>query len=220
MWQIVMAELRYHRGHIIGFYVGAIVVAAAFGWDSWRSYFLYPELLLFSGILLHIVVLWGMDSERRHNLYASLGVSRSRAGLIQLTASLLPQLAGFVMGLALWIALIATGTITERADAFEAAWFLCAANGAALVFLLGWAHLAPVAEALRQDAPVRARAGMVLSVVIALGAAAWALTPWLAPGQGLSFPLAAALFHAIAVVLAILIVWMLAQRSEWGAPQG
>ena len=221
MWSLIRAELNYQRSRAVLFYATAMIVAAVaralFVPALPRDYLLFPALLLFAGWLLHVVVLWGADAEARLSLYGALPVTRVQMGIARLGVPVLIQFFGFAAGLAIWAVFVAGGVVPERAEAIEAAWFLCSANGAALVFLLGWVHLAPEADAAKHDSPALTRGLSVLAVGIALGAGTWALAPWLAPELPplrTSHAVSAALFHVVAACLVVLNLWLFVRRSE------
>lgn len=231
MWKLILAELRYHRLRACAFYLGAIAVVAAanplFAFERPAGYFLLPAMLLLAGLLLHVIVLWESDRERRFELYSTLPVSRAQAALARMAAPISFQLIGLALGVGIWTLIAAAGALDASAArstftvweiTLGAIMFLCTANGAGLVFLLGWVYLAPEAEALKLRAPTHAWVATVASVAIALGASTLALSPWLWPELrqklSMSYPAASSVLYALAAVLAYVNVRLYAAREN------
>ncbi len=243
MWKLILAELRYHRLRACAFYLGAVAVAAAanalFVFESPGvtrfaqqvlpdvGYLLFPATLLLAGLLLHVIVLWESDSERRFELHSTLPVSRAQAALARMAAPILFQLTGLALGIGLWTLIAAAGSLDASAAGstftvwemtLEAIMFFCTANGAGLVFLLGWVYLAPEAEALKIRAPTLAWVATGASVAIALGASTLVLSPWLWPELrqqlSMSYPAAATVLYALAAMLAYVNVRLYAAREN------
>ncbi len=222
MWQLMSAELAYQRRRTWMLYAGAALVATLSNvfvpMESPKSYFMFASLFLFSGLLLHVMTLWDADTENRLSLLASLPLSRVAMGAIRMVPPLAQQTLGFALALTVWAGVILTGAAPDRAEVIEIWWALCSLNGAGLVFLLGWAHLAPEADRLWARSPWTAFLLSAVSVLIALGASALALSPWLAPELGspvrIPYSVAALWFHVVAAALAALNLWLFTARTE------
>jgi len=216
MWHLIANELRYQKTRAIGFFLGAVAVAffftTALDIDDRADYFLFPSLLLFAGILLHVATMWDADSEKRPSLHARMPLSRRTVAAAQIVAPMGYQLVGFVVALLAWGGLVASGVV-DRATGIEATWFFVAANGAALAFLLGWAHLAPEVDAWRARSPWLAWLVAGLAVLIAMMAASWALAPRPSP-LNVSYPVACSIFYPLAAALAWLKLWLYSGRDE------
>lgn len=221
MWHFIQAELRYQKGRAARFFAGAVAVAAllttVLDIDDPKGFFFYPSFLLLAGLLLHVATLWDSENEKRSHLHTRLRQSRRAAAGAQVLAPVAFQLLGFSAAMLGWGGLFVGGRL-DPGVAAEAAWFLVAANGAGLAFLLGWAHLAPEVEAWKERDPRLAWTVSGLAVVVSLSAAAWALSPApLASAISLTYPAASAIFYPLAVVLAGLKCWLYTHRDVLGA---